>query len=37
VRSDAGHYRVQLKLAATLDGEPFGEREWTEDIPRQLQ
>jgi predicted acyl esterase len=37
VRSDAEHYHVDVQLDATIDGEPFGARRWTESIPRRLQ
>jgi hypothetical protein len=37
VRSDRDRYHVQLRLTATLDGQPFGERSWTESIPRRMQ
>ena len=33
VRSDAGHYHVDVGLTATVDDEPFGERAWSESIP----
>ncbi len=37
LRSDRTHYAVDLRLTATLDGEPLGERHWIESIPRYLQ
>jgi hypothetical protein len=37
VHSDAAAYHVRLDLAATLDGQPFAERNWQESIPRHLQ
>jgi hypothetical protein len=37
MRSDADHYHVHVDLEATLDGEPFGARSWTQSIRRRLQ